>query len=293
MTFVVQRTASAAALVSATVCLGAFQDPATPTFRTGVKTVAIYATVQDKDGRLVPDLTRSDFQIFDNGRLAELTLFSNEIQPITVALMLDMSYSMIPSVDRVRASATHLVDALSDVDRARIGTFGLRVFVSPILTSNKTALKRVVSEEVWPGGGTPLYSAIDLAMTSLAAERGRRVVLVVTDGTNNAPGPQLGDLRKRALANDFMVYAIEMEDRGLVGAIQDLAADTGGGHFKLKNNADLDAACARVIEELRHQYVLGFAPAVLDGTEHKLEVRIAASGLKARARKSYLAGEAR
>lgn len=86
-----------------------------------------------------------------------------------------------------------------------------------------------------------------------------------------------------------MVYAIGMEGPGLTGGLIRLAEDTGGGRFELKRNADLTAAFTGVLDELHHQYALGFTPVALDGRTHQLEVRLARRGMTARARKSYLA----
>ena len=280
------------------------------TFRSGVRTVAIYATVSDGEGRLVPDLERHAFQVLDNGTPAEITAFSNDVQPLTVAIMLDMSNSMINRVLRVRESTERFVNALTPADRARIGTFGTEVAISPILTNNKETLIRVLREELWPGGFTPLWRAVGAAMTSLEGEAGRRVVLVLTDGGDSdylpgRPGPD--DVKRTAIRDSFMIYAIGMERAaggptikvnnavislapgGLSPDMIDVAEETGGGHFELRAASDLDGTFARVAEELRHQYLLGFSPATLDRKVHRLEVRVTEPGCKVRARRSYVA----
>jgi hypothetical protein len=76
---------------------------------------------------------------------------------------------------------------------------------------------------------------------------------------------------------------------GLSREIIDVVEETGGGHFELKSNDDLGDTFARVAEELRHQYLLGFSPASLDGKVHKLEVQLTRPGCRVRARKSYVA----
>jgi Ca-activated chloride channel homolog len=267
--------------------------PQTP-FRASAQTVAIYATVIDRDGRLVTDLGRGDFQILDNGQPVTTTVFSNDIQPITAAVMLDTSSSMDRKFTRVRESTQRFIDALLPSDRARIGTFGEEVAVSPLLSSDHAILSRIVREEMWPGGGTPLWSAINAAMTSLASEEGRRVVLTLTDGVNTCvelrgPCMLFEPVAARAVNEEFMVYAIGMEGSGLDRSVKLLADRTGGGSFELPLTANVPAAFARVADELHHQYALGFRAAVLDGAVHTLEVRVNRSGLSARARKSYVA----
>ena len=265
------------------------------TFRAGARTVALYATVQDAEGRLVPDLRREHFQVFDDGAPVELSVFSNDIQLMTLVLLLDMSISIENEFMRVREAARHFVDQLLPGDRVRIGTFGAEVALSPWLTGDKALLRRVLDEELWPGGNvTPLYAALDAGMTALAAEPGRRVLLAVTDGVDSSSSlrerkivpPQID---RRAVESEFLVYAIGLQGPGLRGGITALADQTGGGRFELKRNADLATTMGRVVDELHHQYVLGFVPATLDGRTHRLEVRMTQPKLTARARQSYVA----
>jgi VWFA-related protein len=282
------------AVIAGALAATALATSAAPpqSFRSGVQTVAVYATVSDRNGRLVPNLQREDFRIFDNGRQVDITNFSNELQPITVAVMLDMSGSMVRRFLKLRAATNHFIDALLPWDRARIGSFGVEIAVSPLLTGDKDLLKRVVREELWPGGGTPLWNGIDAAMRSLEGEQGRRVVLVFTDGLDTGSLEGLdgahGNVERRARDQGFMLYAIGMNPPGLAGDLAGLTEDTGGGHFEMNDGDDLTATFSKVADELRHQYVLGFTPRVLDGKQHKLDVRVT-RGMKARARKNYLA----
>lgn len=283
---------SAVGAVLAATALALSLSAQQASFRSAVQTVAVYATVNDRAGRLVPDLRREDFQILDNGRQVEITTFSNDEQPITVAVMLDMSGSMEGRFLKLRAATTHFVDALLPWDRARIGSFGVEVAVSPLLTADKAVLNRVVREELWPGGGTPLWNGVEAALESLAGETGRRVVLVFTDGADTGGLPGLegspGRVAKRARDEGFMLYAIGISPPGLSGELVDLTEETGGGHFALTDTDELAGTFSKVADELRHQYQLGFTPAALDGRRHRIEVRVP-RGMKARARKEYLA----
>lgn len=261
-------------------------------FRTSVDTVSIYATVRDNDGRLVPDLVKEDFTVLDNGTPREITLFSSDIQPITVVIMLDMSGSMFPRFLRLRTSTVSFVDALLPHDRAQIGSFGDEIAISPHLTGDKDLLRRVLRNELWPMGGTPIWNALDAAMTALASESGRRVVLTITDGRNMCNLPRClkpGDVERRAVREGFMLYAIGMDGTGLDGEIMTMAEETGGGHFALPVGADLSATFARVAEELRRQYLIGFSPAAVDGKLHRVDVNVGRPGMKVRARRNYLA----
>lgn len=278
-----------------------------PTFRSGTQVVPIYATVQNRDGRLVPDLTRDDFEVLDSGRHVDITVFSNDIQPITVVVLLDMSGSMANRLLRVREGALHFTRALREQDRARIGTFGAEVGISPWLTNDKARLERILLGELWPGGDTPLWGGLDAALASLDGEAGRRVVLTLTDGvaSGTLPGYNVSqqEVEQRTLAGGFMIYAIGLA-RGeklpntllmpsLDHQMVTLVDRTGGGHFELESDDDLEATFNRVAEELRHQYLMGFVPSAADGRTRPIEVRTPNRDLRVRARQSYVAGAAR
>jgi Ca-activated chloride channel family protein len=271
-----------------------------PVFRSAARTVYVYATVQNKDGRLVTNLTKDDFEIFDNGQPQAVTVFENEPQKITMVLLFDMSASMVKNLPRLREASVAFVRALWPDDRVRIGSFGDEVAVSPILTSDKPTLLRILDEELWPGGSTPLWRAIQTGMNSLEREPGRRVVLTFTDGKNatlfaggGSTEPDTSDSRRatrtRAEREDFMIYAIGLQGTGLADPMESLAEDTGGGHFLARKDADLGQTFTQVVEELHHQYVIGFSVQALDGQLHKLKVQAKPDGMKVRARKSYLA----
>ena len=288
----------AAVVIATGAVLSAQTPPQTPprtppTFRTTTRTVVVYPSVHDAEGRIVPDLTKDDFTVLDNGKPAPITVFSSDIQPITVAVLLDMSGSMIPRYVKVREGTLSFIDALLPADRVRIGSFGAEVALSPILTGDKTLLSQIVREELWPGGGTPMWNAVHAAERSLISESGRRVVLVITDGydTGGLPGlnGNYGDVTFEASRHDFMFYAIGMASlMPLQGDILGLVEDSGGGHFMVGDTDDLKETFARVAEELRRQYSIGFTPLVSDGKEHKLEIK-AKPGMKVRARKSFVA----
>jgi Ca-activated chloride channel homolog len=290
-------------------------------FRTGANTVAVYATVTDRQGRLVPDLEREDFEIRDNGRPQPLTLFSNDIQPITIVVMLDRSGSMRQNFRLIEAAGEAFVRRLNPEEKARIGRFAERIQIDPEdFTSDQEELVRFLRTELQQQGPTPLWNAVDEAITSLRGEEGRRVVLMFTDGMDNPMNLRLNnrtvmDVMRRAQLENVMVYAIGLESTmpappsrgsfsgGFGGAnrllsverpdpgLALIAAETGGGYFELTRAEDLASTFARVADELHRQYALGFEPPKLDGKVHKLDVRVKQPGMRARARKSYLAAK--
>ena len=283
---------TAALAASALLAVGERPAQQTPTFRASAKTVALYVTVQDRDGRLVTGLDRGEFDVRDNGRPVAITQFSNAIQPITMVLLVDMSGSMAHRYRQARDAMLELVEALLPDDRVRLGTFGERILFTPWLTSDKDILRRLLHYELHPGGDTPLWQAMSTSMMSLDGEPGRRVVLTVTDGRDSCRGKncvEFDEVQKTALGNEMMVYAIGMAGTSLDGDIKRLAERTGGGHFELPHDADMRQSFQRVADELHQQYLIGFTPSLLDGKRHTIDVRLRTKGLTARTRKDYQA----
>ena len=301
---------------------GSQQQP----FKTGTRTVGVYATVSEESGRLVADLTQDDFEVKEDGKVRPLTLFASETQPITIVVMLDKSGSMRANYGLVRAGAEAFVRRLMAGDKARIGTFSTKIELVPEdFTPDQDGLVRILrqGEPPEPNSPTPLWNAVNEAIGALTGQQGRRVVLAFTDGAD-APGNlktnnlSLMDVMDRAQREDVMLYAIGLESRtppsmgggmrsgGFGGGgfggnplgtqrpdagLPTIAGETGGGYFELTRADDLQATFARVADELHRQYALGFEPTKLDGKTHKVEVKVKKPGLKVRARKHYVASK--
>jgi Ca-activated chloride channel family protein len=269
-----------------------------PTFRVSSQTVAIYATVVDADNHLATDLEQKDFEVYDNGVLKPLTLFKSDVQPITVVIMLDTSGSMTADIDLLKRAAEGFVLRMLPEDRARIGSFNDKIQISPRFSGDRDALIRILHDDLDFGNPTYLWDAIDASMSALANESGRRVVLVFTDGEDDrSVRMNYNKVLTRAVTENFMIYAIgkQSQMRNYVTnpdkKLPPLAAETGGGYYGLKVNSDLNGPFSRIADELHRQYVLGFSADNLDGTVHKLDVRVKAPGMTVRARKGYLASK--
>jgi Ca-activated chloride channel homolog len=284
-------------------------------FRSGSRTVAVYGTVTDREGRLVPNLAREDFEVRDNGKPQPITVFSNDVQPITVVMMLDRSGSMRGNFGLVVAAAEAFVRRLEPGDKARIGSFAEHVQIDPAnFTTDQEEMIRILRSGLQPPGPTPLWNAVDAAISSLREQEGRRVVLVFSDGADAPMNFRLNnhsimDVMRRAQQENVMVYAIGLQSTLLQSpssgrggfsagglrslrpdpALSMIAEDTGGGYFEMNRAENLESTFAGVADELHHQYALGFEPPKLDDRMHKVEVKVGKPGMKARARKEYFA----
>jgi VWFA-related protein len=265
-------------------------------FRRDVQTVAIYATVLDTNGRLIPDLEREHFEVLDDGKPQALTVFRSDVQPVSVVVMLDTSGSMTMNFDLLKLAAEQFVIRLHPKDRARIGSFSDDIRLSPQFTSNRDDMIRILHTDIRYGNPTYLWDAIDYSLDALAKEEGRRVILVFTDGEDaKSVKTDFDQLLARVQNDETMIYAIGLQSQ--IGdqitrpdrRLKILSSVTGGGYFELTRTSDLGATFTRVADELHRQYVLGFTPAVLDGRQHLLDVRVKVEGMTARARKTYMA----
>ena len=303
----------------ATCVLGAFGSAAQqqPVFRGTTDAVHVFVTVMDRDGRLVPTLTRDAFEIRDEGAPQAITLFDNTPQPIRLIVLLDVSGSMEGNLPLLRAAAEQLFARLRPDDVVRVGTFGHEIAISPSFTRDLDQLRKALPDAIASDAPTPLWRAMDKALDAFGDERTERpVILVLSDGKDSGPigfSPtfvsQAGVI-DRAREDDVMVYAVGMRSRGtrpmppgigrgglgamLTADLPDpglarVAQETGGGYTEIRAGEDLGAAFARVADELHGQYLIGFAPPKRDGKKHDIDLRVTERGLTARARKSYVA----
>ncbi len=272
--------------------------------KVSTQTVPLYVTVTDTAKRLVPDLLREDFEIYDNGKLQTLTNFDNQVTPITVVVMLDTSGSMTLTLDLVKQAAEEFLLRLLPEDKAKVGAFNDKIEVKPQtglpFTNNRDQLIRYLQELDF-GYPTRLYDAVDYSINELKTVDGRKVVLVFTDGADTASRLDAGDVTDRSRIDEVMVYSVGMENEFMSGnqrvrtspdrGLRRLSEETGGGFFmlSLKKKDELGATFTRIAQELHSQYVMGFSPETLDNKVHKLEVRVKRPGTTARARKSYVA----
>ena len=324
------KAGGAVAILSAALWVGTPAAPSTPAaqdtvYRSRSDLVSLFATVTAADDTLVMDLPQDAFQVYDNGHRQTVTVFSREVQPISVIVLLDRSGSMAADADLVSDAAAEFVKRLLPTDKARIGHFSNEIVMAPdTFTSDQAELLRVLAGAMQPAESSPIWTATDRAVTALLHEGGRRVILLLTDGHDN---PMLGqvhtdvkDVTYRAEYDEIMLYTIGVSNtewqltgggprgsrfggppRPQGGAyfsskteppdpsLKKLADESGGRYFYLDPEQHLASLFARIADELHHQYWLGFVPAKLDGNVHKLEVKIARQGLTVRARRSYVA----
>lgn len=243
-----------------------------PIFRGTGDAVRVFVTVTDREGRLVTTLNQEDFEVRDEGKVQPITLFDNSPQPIRLIVMLDVSGSMEGNLSLLRGAAEQLFTRLLSEDRARVGTFGHDITISPTFTRDASELRTALPRSIATDAPTPLWRAIDEALEAFgnaddtdqrAADRAdqriadrkgeeRPVILVLSDGKDSGP---IGfrqryvsqvEVIERARREDVMVYAIGMRSRSQRRQVPGL----GPEGLQAALIADLpDPGLARVAEE--------------------------------------------
>jgi Ca-activated chloride channel family protein len=294
-----------------------------PVFRGASDLVRVFVTVTDREGRLVTTLTRDNFEVRDEGKPQPITQFDNTPQPVRLIVMLDVSGSMAGNLPLLRDAGAQLFGRLGAEDVARVGSFGYDVTISPSFTHDVGELRGELPTTIAPDAPTPLWRGIDQALDAFKKTDDKKdqrpVILVLSDGKDSGPISfrqrpiSQAEVIDRARRDDVMIYAVGMRSRGarplqpgigpgglqamLMADLPDpglarVAEETGGGYTEIRFGQDLAAAFTEVVDELHTQYLLGFSPTKHDGKVHDIGVRVNQSGMKSRARKSYLAPKA-
>lgn len=265
--------------------------------------VVLHVTVTDQDQRIVPSLTKDDFEIYDNGKVQTVTSFDVKPQPLNLAVMLDTSGSMSADgrvIELASRAANELLTRLSVEDKGLVGSFNDRITFRPAggFTGSVELLQNSL-KQLPVGYPTRLYDALGETIARLETTRGRRAIVVLTDGDDNFSKLRAGEIEKRARIAEIAIYGVGIvteyiSEQGRYRSspgrdLKNLCAETGGTMPVLKTSTEWGPAFARIAEELHSQYAIGFSSQAVDRKVHKLDVKLKKPGLIARTRKSYAA----
>jgi VWFA-related protein len=213
----------AAALVAATAAASAQSQAAGGTesqegfrFRSGVDLVNVTATVTDEDGRFVSGLRREDFSVYEDGKLQDVSHFSNDRVPVSLGLVLDTSGSMSPDkMAAARAAIDRLIyDLLDKDDELFLVEFSTRATLRQDWTTDRRLISRAV-REANASGGTAIYDAVSTAIpTAQAGTHRKKALLVISDGNDTNSSTPVGHLRQQIRESDVLVYALGIDGSG-------------------------------------------------------------------------------
>jgi VWFA-related protein len=283
-----------------------------PTFSTDVKVVNVFATVREKNGQIVRDLSKQDFVVLENGRKQTIRYFSKESDlPLTIGLLVDTSLSQGRVLEEERGASYRFLDQVlrEKKDEAVIVQFDQAVVIRQGLTSSHKDLQDTLSlldtpnaEQARDGSGTLLYDAVRTGSIQIMRnQKGRKAFIVLTDGVDFGSTVSLTDAIEAAQRAGTLVYCILFSDEsyyggfslgsGGKGVLKRLASETGGGYFEVSKSRSIGDIYQTIEEELRSQYSLGFVSdePVKVSAFRKLSLKTDRKGLVVQATDRYYA----
>ena len=244
------------------------EGPQGYTLHTDVEEVVLNCTVLDGN-RLVPDLKKDDFTIFEDGVKQTLLSFQHTDLPVSIAIVVDNSGSMSRKRPSVNKSALDLIQASNPEDEAFVVNFSDEAFIDQEFTSDVNKLRDGLSH-IESRGGTALYDAVVASADKLVADakRPKQVLIIITDGEDNASSVDLEQtIRKVQSLSGPVIYSIGLlfgdemshaEVRHARRALEMLSTETGGIAYFPKSIENIDQIAAEVARDIRNQYTLGY-----------------------------------
>jgi len=287
-------------LLMAVALPGAAQDP--PVFKSRSDVVQLHVNVFDGDSDAVTELTRDNFLIFEDGRNQEITFFSSEDVPVAAGLVIDNSSSMIARGQLVTAGAMAFAETSHPEDELFIVNFNEHVRhalpASQRFTPSRPLLRATLAG-LRAGGRTALYDAVVDALDHIeTANHQKHVLIVLSDGDDNASRHTREEMFDRVARSDAIIYTVATSDpryggTGEPGVLRKLAEIGGGLAYFPRSQEQVVQAFTEVAENIRRGYSIGYTPTntTRDGGFRKIKVMVRANGksLTARCRDGYTA----
>ena len=283
------------------------------TIKVDVNLVTFPATVTDGDGRYVGSLRREHFTLLEDGAPQAISLFHNEIVPVSVGIVIDTSGSMVDKIDQAADALVHFVNTIQPDDDVFLMRFAGSVELELDFTGNR-ALFSEVAHRLQARGATRLYDALAEALEKVSHGRHhKKAVLLITDGNDTSSQIRFNEVLEMARQSEVLVYGMGIgrdeggsfrfrrgqrrnQDTVDMGVLEAISDATGGRAFHLEHahrgGTDLmDQATQDVSTELRQQYTVGYYPtnAARDGTFRNVQLRANVPGLQVRHRRGYYA----
>ena len=228
-------------------------------FTSGVNLVEVYASVTDSQGNPIASLTQADFELRENGELQAISNFGAGEFPLSAAIAIDRSFSMTGTrLSLARSAAQAFLGELRPQDEAMILGVGSTVEILAPLSTDRAAQRAAITK-LDAFGTTGLYDAIIHAIDDVQPAKGRRALVLLSDGDDRYSQASAADALDRARRSDVMIFPVAL------GAVRpplfaELATLTGGRSSHARDGAALADTLRTIARELRQQYLLGYTP---------------------------------
>jgi Ca-activated chloride channel family protein len=267
-------------------------------FRAGVDLTTFAATLTDKKGNLVTDLTKDDFEIFEDGKKQAIEYFAQgegeSAPPMHLGLMIDASGSMQTDMKLAQGAAIKFLNMLPAAEDITLVDFDTQVRITRYPQRDFARLIERIRQRK-ADGWTALYDALGTYLDGADGQNGRKVMVMYTDGADSRSAISLSETLTLLKASNVTVYAIGLVDntgssRGMLQlTLRQLAETTGGQAFFPAAMKDVENAYEKVLAEIRGQYHLGYQSTnpVKDGAWRKVEIKVKRPDVRIRSRKGY------
>jgi len=269
-------------------------------FSTETRLVVLHASVADKRGHLVPNLQEKDFKVYENGVQQPVKLFKHEDVPVSMGLLIDDSGSMRDKRARVEAAALSLVKASNPDDEVFIVNFNDEAYLDVPFTNDSKRLQQGLAR-IDSRGGTAMRDAVSMSIDYLKknGKKDKKVLIIVTDGNDNASGTPLEHVVQRSVQSEVLIYAVGVlgeEQRREAAkarrALKEITSTTGGVAYYPKDVTEVSGLALEIARDIRSQYTLAYTPPnPNDGTYRQIKVEVDTPGKpNVRTRSGYYAG---
>ena len=265
------------------------QSPST--FHSETRLVVLHVSVKDDRGTVVTDLDRNAFRVYENGTRQPIALFRRDDIPVSLGLLIDNSGSMRSLRSRVETAALAFIRASNPDDEVFVVNFADKARVDVTMTHDIRAVEAGIARAD-SIGGTALRDAIQLAEAYMQAHatRDRRVLLVITDGKDNASERTAKQIEGAAAHSETVVFGIGLfgdDGRSSKQGRQELdrlSIATGGAAYYPAGIDQIESVALDLARQIRQQYTIGYTPTnqVLDGTYRTIRVEADTHGGSAR-----------
>ena len=269
-----------------------------PVFRAGVDITTFAATITDRKGNIVTDLTRDDFELIEDGKPQTIQYFANgegdQMPPMHLGLMVDASGSMQNDMKLAQGAAIKFLNMLPDAEDITLVDFDTQVRITRYPQRDFPRLVERIRQRK-ADGWTALYDALGTYLDGADSQEGRKILVMYTDGADSRSAISLSETLTLLKASQVTVFAIGLVDntgsaRGqLQMTLRQLTETTGGQAFFPAAMKDVESAYDKVLAEIKGQYHLGYLSTntVKDGKWRKVEIKVKRPDLKVRTRKGY------
>ena len=261
-------------------------------FTSGVSLVEVYATVTDRQGGPVTGLTAADFRVLEDGSPQTITAFAAGEFPLAVAVAVDRSFSMAGErgarLNMAKSAARAFIGALKPQDQVMVIAIGSDTSVlAPLSVNHAAALAAIDRLDAW--GTTPLYDAAVSALDAIQSAKGRRALVLLSDGTDRYSETSAAALVDQVRRRDVLVYPVAIGP-ARPAVFAELATASGGRSLLVKDPRELSSTLTSIARELRSQYLLGYVPSretTAERSWHSIDVTVNRAGAIVRARDGY------